>query len=120
VPPAVPDGRWNESVGRAGEDLAAAWYESRGYAVVARNWRNAAGEIDIVARRGRLVVIAEVKARSSEAFGAPVEAVVRDKQLRLRRLGAAWLKEAGVRGVGIRYDVVSVLRGSVEVLEDAF
>src|SRR5579872_3795991 len=74
------------ALGRAGEDLAAAWYEARGYAVVARNWRSAGGEIDLVARRGRLVVIVEVKARSSDRFGHPAEAVMRDKQLRLRRL----------------------------------
>jgi putative endonuclease len=120
VPSAGNHPRPSAELGRAGEDLAAAWYEARGYAIVARNWRSRAGEIDIIARRGRLVVIAEVKARSSEVFGAPVEAVMRDKQLRLRRLSAEWLREAAVRGVGLRYDVVSVLRGSVEVLEDAF
>lgn len=108
------------ALGRTGEDLAAAWYEARGYAVVARNWRSAGGEIDLVARRGRLVVIVEVKARSSDRFGIPAEAVVRTKQLRLRRLAAAWLRENKVRGVGIRFDVVSVLAGTVEVLEDAF
>jgi putative endonuclease len=107
-------------LGRHGEDLAVAWYAARGYEVVARNWRNAAGEIDLVARRGRIVVVAEVKARSSDRFGAPVEAVVAAKQARLRRLAAAWLKENKVRGVGVRFDVVSVLAGNVEVLEDAF
>jgi len=116
----VPERRSGLDVGRAGEDLAAAWYEARGYAVVERNWRCPEGEIDIVARRGRLVVIAEVKARSSDRFGLPVEAVVRDKQRRLRRLAMAWMRECGVRGVGLRFDVVSVLAGGVEVLEDAF
>jgi putative endonuclease len=110
----------NVALGRLGEDLAVSWYEARGYAVVARNWRSPEGEIDLVARRGRVVVIVEVKARTSDLFGLPVEAVVRDKQRRLRRLGAAWLRENGVRGVRIRFDVVSVLGGNVEVLEDAF
>ena len=107
-------------LGRNGEDRAAAWYAARGYEVVARNWRCPSGEIDLVARRNRQVAIVEVKTRSSDAFGAPVEAVVRDKQNRLRRLAAMWLKASGVRGVRLRFDVVSVLEGAVEVLEDAF
>jgi putative endonuclease len=112
--------RPSTAVGQRGEDLAVAWYEARGYAVVARNWRTAEGEIDLVARRGRVVVIAEVKARSSDRFGHPAEEVVREKQRRLRRLAAAWLRENKVRGVGVRFDVVAVLAGTVEVLEDAF
>lgn len=108
------------ALGRMGEDLAAAWYEARGYAVVARNWRTAGGEIDLVARRGRIVVIAEVKTRTSDLYGHPAEAVVRSKQRRLHGLAAAWLRENKVRGVGLRFDVVSVLAGTVEVLEDAF
>ena len=43
--------------GRWGEDLAAGWYTDRGYPVVARNWRCPIGEIDLVARRRRLVVV---------------------------------------------------------------
>jgi putative endonuclease len=116
----VTDERPSTALGRRGEELAAAWYEARGYAVVARNWRSSDGEIDIVARRGRLVIIAEVKARSSELFGVPAEAVNRQKQQRLHRLAAAWLRENHVRGVGLRFDVVSVLAGTVEVFENAF
>ena len=108
------------ALGRTGEDLAAAWYEARGYAVVARNWRSPEGEIDLVARRGRILVIVEVKARSSDRFGAPVEAVMRDKQARLRRLAVAYMKGNDIHRVGLRFDVVSVLAGTVEVLEDAF
>lgn len=108
------------ALGRSGEDLASAWYEARGYEIAARNWRCPQGEIDLVASRGRILVIVEVKARSSERFGAPVEAVMRDKQARLRRLAVAYMKEAGVRRVRMRFDVVSVLAGAVEVLEDAF
>ena len=108
------------ALGRAGEDLAAAWYAARGYEVVARNWRTGGGEIDLVVRRGRVVAIVEVKARTDDRFGAPVEAVMAAKQARLRRLAAAWLRESGSRGLRIRFDVVSVLAGTVEVLEDAF
>jgi putative endonuclease len=115
-----PGRRTPATLGRDGEALAAAWYEARGYEVVDRNWRTTAGEIDIVARRGRLVVIAEVKTRSSDRFGAPVEAVIATKQARLRQLAAAWLRAHEVRGARVRFDVVSVLGATIEVLENAF
>ena len=105
----------------SGEDAAASWYEAAGYEVVARNWRCAMGELDLVCRRGRSVVFCEVKTRSSDAFGAPVEAVTRDKQARVRRLAARWIEDAAsFRPVEIRFDVASVMDGSVEVVTGAF
>jgi putative endonuclease len=114
------------ALGRCGEDLAAGWYEAHGYEVLARNWRCRAGELDIVARRDRLVVFCEVKARTSEGFGLPAEAVGPVKQGRLRRLAALWFADqAGSRGGRrpggpVRFDVASVLAGQVEVIEGAF
>ena len=97
------------------------WYCARGYEVVARNWRCREGELDLVLRQGRSFVFCEVKARTSTAFGAPVEAVTRTKQVRLRHLAARWLEdEAPVRPREIRFDVASVLAGQIEVLEGAF
>ena len=108
-------------MGRAGEQLAADWYDANGYVVVARNWRCREGEIDIVARRGPTVVFCEVKARGSDVFGLPVEAVTRAKQARIRRLAARWLREElPTRARTIRFDVAAVLRGRLEVIEDAF
>ncbi len=108
------------ALGTEGEDRAAAWYEANGYSVVDRNWRCRQGELDLVVRRGPVVVFCEVKTRSSTAFGAPVEAVTRAKQARLRVLAARWLEESAVATREIRFDVASVLDGKVEVLEGAF
>ncbi len=111
----------NRSLGRAGEKLAADWYESHGYEVVARNWRCREGELDLVARRGRTIVFCEVKARGSEAFGSPAEAVTRTKQVRIRRLATRWMEsDASRRARIIRFDVAAVLRGELEVIEGAF
>ena len=108
-------------MGAAGEDIAAAWYEARGYQVVARNWRCRAGELDLVVRDGRTFVFCEVKARTTDAFGMPAEAVTRSKQARIRRLAARWLaQEAPVRALQIRFDVAAVLAGELEVFEGAF
>ena len=108
-------------LGTAGEDAVAAWYEARGYDVVARNWRCRDGELDLVLQVGRAYVFCEVKTRTSDAFGAPVEAVTRTKQARIRRLAARWLEEAAPRPAReIRFDVASVLGDAVEIVEGAF
>jgi len=97
------------------------WYRQRGYQVVARNWRCREGELDLVLRKARTIVFCEVKTRTSSAFGAPVEAVTRTKQRRLRRLAVVWLDQAPTSQVSeLRFDVASVLSGEVEVLEAAF
>ncbi len=99
----------------------AAWYRERGYEVLSRNWRRRDGELDLVLAAEGLVVFCEVKTRTSDAFGAPAEAVTRSKQARLRRLAAQWLGEHGTTHRGrLRFDVASVLAGRVEVLEGAF
>ena len=109
------------SLGAFGEDAAARWYERAGYDVVGRNWRCAFGELDLVVRRGSLVVFCEVKTRSSDRFGTPAEAVTYRKRVRLRRLAAEWLAgREGVRGRQVRFDVAEVHGGTVEVIEDAF
>jgi len=110
----------NIARGRWGEDVAAAWYARRGYTVLARNWRCPTGEIDLVVRRGRTLVVVEVKARRTDAYGPAASAVGPAKQQRLRRLAAAWLATAGVRGVDVRFDVVAITGDVVDVVRDAF
>ena len=110
----------NAARGRWGEDVAAAWYVRRGYEVLARNWRCPAGEIDLVVRRGRLVVVCEVKARRTDAFGSAAAAVGPVKQQRLRRLAAAWLATGACRGVDVRFDVVAITGDHLDVIAGAF
>ncbi len=106
--------------GAAGEERAAAWYRARGYRVLDRNWRCRDGELDLVVARGRLLVFVEVKARRTDRFGSPLEAVTRTKQLRLRRLALRYLEATGARPSAMRFDVVSILAGHLEVVEAAF
>ncbi len=107
-------------LGADGEALAAAWYEAHGYEVLERNWRCSAGEIDLVLRCGRSVVICEVKTRSSDAFGVPAEAVTAAKRRKLRALASMWLEQAPFRPKEIRFDVAAVLGGQLEIIEAAF
>jgi len=73
-----------------------------------------------VLRRGRTLVICEVKTRTSAAFGTPAEAVTRTKQAKLRLLAQRWLAESTFRPRRIRFDVAAVLAGELELIEDAF
>jgi putative endonuclease len=112
-------------LGARGEAAVARWYERDGYRVVDRNWRRREGELDLVLERGRVVVFCEVKTRRSDRFGAPVEAITREKRQRLRVLAAKWLDEHQAVVRELRFDVASVMpdgdgRLVVTVLEGAF
>lgn len=73
-----------------------------------------------MARRGSTLVFCEVKTRSGTAFGSPAAAVTPAKQRRIRQLALQWLgAHPGSHGE-IRFDVVAVLPGNVEVIEAAF
>jgi len=112
-------------VGDAGEDAVAAWYAAAGYSILARNWRVRGGELDVIARRGPVLVFCEAKTRRGNAFGTPAEAVTPRKQARIRGLAMQWLADNRVRADILRFDVASVRpdgRGNwvVDVIEAAF
>jgi putative endonuclease len=111
-------------IGAVGEDATARWYEERGYVVLARNWRVREGELDLVVRRSGTVVFCEVKTRSSDAFGAPIEAITATKQRRLRLLATRYLEQRPQPGCSLRFDVASVKPGGlgpiVDVVEGIF
>lgn len=102
--------RAKDAVGHYGEDVAVRHLTEAGLEVVERNWRCAAGEIDVVARERGCLVVCEVKTRSSLAFGSPLEAITPAKAARLRRLATLWLREHDVHAAEVRFDVVGVLR----------
>ncbi|MCW2866384.1 MAG: hypothetical protein JWR20_572 [Marmoricola sp.] len=99
----------NDSLGAYGERVAARRLVEDGMEVLERNWRCDLGEIDLVLRDGDVLVVCEVKTRSSSAYGHPLEAVDRRKCARLRRLAARWLAEHEVHVSGVRIDLVGVL-----------
>ncbi len=112
------DGR--RALGAAGEARAGEWYRDHGYDIVTRNWRCREGELDLVVRRGGELVFVEVKTRSTARFGGPAEAVTPAKQRRLRALALRYLDATGVRAASLRFDVVAILDGRLEVIEAAF
>jgi putative endonuclease len=99
----------NDALGRRGEGLAARHLAADGYRLLARNWRCPAGEIDIVATDGDVLVVVEVKTRTSTVFGTPADAITRRKAGKLRELALTWLGEHPGAGRAVRFDVVGVL-----------
>lgn len=113
--------RRRRDLGAAGEERATEWYRQAGYEILSRNWHCRDGEIDLVCANDDTLVIVEVKTRSSLAFGHPAEAVTPTKQSRLRRLAGRWVGEHPDTGRrSLRFDVVAVLPGTVDVIENAF
>ncbi len=114
------------ALGALGEQVAADWYESQGYSVADRNWRVREGELDLVllASDGT-IVFCEVKTRSSNRFGSPIEAVTPTKQRRLRTLGALWLSSHKGMVGEVRFDVAGVMIGAtgdpeIEIVQAGF
>jgi putative endonuclease len=105
----VPSGRLH-ALGRYGERVAARHLTARGMVVLDRNWRCDAGEIDLVLRDGDVLVVCEVKTRSSDVCGSPHEAVGPVKLERLQRLALLWADVHGVRPADLRIDLVAVHR----------
>lgn len=102
--------RAKDALGRYGEDVAARHLAAAGLVILERNWRCAAGELDIVARDGDVLVVCEVKTRSGAGYGSPLEAVTPVKAERLRGLALRWLAEHPVGADSVRFDVVAVVR----------
>lgn len=94
--------------GHFAEYLAAAALMLKGYRIAARRFRTKAGEIDLVARRGDLVALVEVKARASEA--AAVDAVTPSAARRIAAAGDIWLsRQKDHHRLSLRHDIVAVV-----------
>ncbi|HXF95424.1 MAG TPA: YraN family protein [Gemmatimonadales bacterium] len=106
--------------GLQGEREAIRYLEANGWTVVAHRFRLGRVELDLVARRGRLVAFVEVKVRRGEGFGSPFEAVTGAKRRELVRAARGWMDRFGRPGDVYRFDCIGVTDGKLEHLEDAF
>lgn len=99
----------NQALGAYGELLAARFLTRRGLVLLDHNWRCPEGEIDLVLRDGRTLVMCEVKTRTSNDYGTPHEAIDRRKLDRMRRLASCWLRAHSTHPDDIRLDLVAVI-----------
>lgn len=111
-------------LGREGERIAAEFLRGKGYKVVERNYRCAAGELDLIALDRRVVVFVEVKTRSGHAYGTPLEAVAFRKQRKMVQAAQYYLSAHRLHQREARFDVVGISwtgrEPVVEHIENAF
>ena len=96
-------------LGDRGERAAVRFLKSQGFRIVATQYRNRFGEVDIIARDDRQIVFVEVKTRKSTDAGQPHEAVDIRKQRKLTKTALCWLKQNKRLEQGARFDVVSIV-----------
>ena len=84
-------------------------FRLRGYKILAANARAGGYELDLVVRRGRVVVVCEVKARSGPGYGNPLEAVGPQKARRVKQAALTWLAlRPDLDGLDVRLEAVAV------------
>lgn len=115
---------YRKVIGAHGEDQAAKYLKAHGYRIIEKNWRCRLGEIDLVAKEADTLVFCEVKTRSNQSFGHPLEAITASKKERLRRLGEAYIQAAPGTNAALRFDVISIIENGgnsrLEHIKDAF
>ena len=114
-------------VGARGEKAAAQFLRRHGYRILLKNFRSGKAEVDIVARHKDWLVFVEVKTRETEEFGAPSEAVDRDKQRNLSKAALDYLRLLGNPRIHWRFDIVEVVQregarkpDDVRLIQNAF
>lgn len=97
--------------GQRAEQLAADYLEGLGYRIVERNWRCRTGELDLIAWQGDILVIVEVRSRSSrtEGFGTPAESVTPRKIKQVRDTAAVYLHHSSKSNAPIRFDMIGIV-----------
>lgn len=98
-----------KELGALGEQVAASYLESHGYAIVARNFTARWAELDIIARKDKTLVFVEVKTRTSYSHGAPHEAITFRKLQHLKRSINLFLLQNPHHNLKLQIDVISVM-----------
>ena len=103
------------------ENSACAFLEAQGFTIFTRNFLRRVGELDVVARSGELLVIAEVRTRASDDYGGAAASIGRAKQRRIAATAGLLLqRHPELRRCRVRFDVLVVRNGAVEWLKHAF
>lgn len=109
----------NRRLGFWGERKAAHCLKNNGYKILERNFRCPFGEVDIIAQKGDTVAFIEVKTRRSVAYGAPNEAVGRDRMNRYKNCARFYYANREFDRT-VRFDIIEVTKEGVNHIENAF
>jgi putative endonuclease len=113
----------NQTLGKQGEELAVEFLIEDGYDILERNWRFKHIEVDIIARKDNILVIAEVKTRTGNTYGEPYTAVDYRKQRSLIFAAERYIFGHNL-DLEVRFDIISILidnnRTVLEHIKEAF
>jgi putative endonuclease len=111
-------------LGREGERIAERFLTKKGYKLVQRNYRCAAGELDLIVLDQRVIVFVEVKTRTGMGYGTPLEAVAARKQQKMIYAAQFFLNAKKLSQREARFDVIGIswpgAEPQVEHIENAF
>lgn len=110
--------------GKQAEKTAAEFLKAKGYKILQCNYRTKFGEVDIIAEDKGTICFVEVKARHSDVFGEPSEAISRHKQRQISKSAICYLKENNAFGRSARFDILTLLytknSPEIDLIRDAF
>lgn len=113
----------HNDLGKEGEEAAAAYLQALGYIVRHRNWRSGKSDLDIVAEKDGILVVAEVKTRRNEEYGHPEDAVTDGRIRHLVASAEAYLNKFEI-DLPVRFDIITAVGAKppfrIEHIEDAF
>jgi putative endonuclease len=99
----------HNELGKWGEDLATAYLQGKGYAIIERDWKSGHRDIDIIAKdETGTIVFVEVKTRRSRVFGEPEEAIDHRKMQSLQQAINHYIKFRHINSE-VRFDIVSIV-----------
>ena len=117
----MPDGRPTTiATGARNEELAASYLAASGYRIVERNFKTKIGELDIVARDGRVLVFVEVRSRATDAFGSALDAVSVTKRQKVSRMAQQFIAWRRPEFESARFDVIAITGEDVVLIRDAW
>lgn len=112
-------------IGNEGEEIAAAYLESKGWLILDRNYFFEKAEVDIVAYDHTQIIFVEVKLRSGTYFGRPEEYITPQKEKLVKKAAEAWVYERKMETALVRFDVIAIVQNrnkapEITHFEDAF
>lgn len=100
--------------------MAVEFLKSRGVKILARNYQNRFGEIDIIAREDNTLLFIEVKYRKDQSFGYPLEAVDLKKRQKIKNMARFFLNENHYFSMNIRFDCIGIMGSNIDWVKGAF
>lgn len=123
--PTINMPKTGRDIGNEGEEIAAAYLESKGWLILDRNYFFEKAEVDIVAYDHTQIIFVEVKLRSGTYFGRPEEYITPKKEQLVKKAAEAWVYERKMETALVRFDVVAIVQKGTNApdishFEDAF